>query len=287
MNTNHVDGGPMRRFLLFLLLLTVGFSFTNTWAGDRTEFVKISPTVFGPNGLLFTQSADTLAPGQVEMGIGLAYEQSDQPDITLNEWSPTVTVGLLHGLEGAVRAPYLSVNVIGEQEQSLQEVDVSLKWRFLEPNEEYNLPAFGISLSYFLPAGKEALRPFESWGLKGLIVSSAEVELGKPYGVLVGFYADAGAIVSDLGKGSEEKHALIDFGLLFPLTDSRRLQLLLEVNLVRQSDAPLEGDYTATTFGLRYVNPHLNLTGGMQRRARSEIGIDNTNRYVVQGSYLF
>ncbi len=275
----------MRRFLLFLLVFCS--SFTNARASDQTAFVKTSPTVFGPSGLIFTQSADTLDPGQVEIGASLSHEQSDRPDFTLNELSPTVTFGLLDGLEVSARAPFLAINAVGEREQSLQDVDVSLKWRFLDANEEANLPAFGLSFTYLLPAGKEELRQFGSWGLKALIVSSAEVELGKPYGILVGLYADAGVIVFDLGKSFEEKHSLLDFGVLFPLTESKQLQLLLEANITHHNNAALEGSYTGTTAGLRYVHSHLNVTGGIQRRIRSETGVNDTSRFVVQGSYLF
>lgn len=71
----------MRRFLLFLSLLAFYPAFTNAWADQPTEFVKTSPTVFGPSGLLFTQSADTLAPGQVEIGASFAHEQFDRSHI--------------------------------------------------------------------------------------------------------------------------------------------------------------------------------------------------------------
>lgn len=277
----------MHRFLLLLSLLSFYPCFTDALASDQTEFVKTSPTVFGASGLLFTQSADTLAPGQVEVGVSFSYEQSNRPDFTLNELSPTVTVGLLDGLELSARAPYLAVNVVGEEEQSIQDVDVSLKWRFLDANEKNNIPAFGLSFTYFHPAGKEELRSFESWGFKALIVSSAEVELGKPYGILVGLYADGGVVVFDLGKSSEEKHGLIDFGALFPLNESKQLHLLLEANITRENDTLFEGDYTGMTAALRYVTSHLNVTGGIQKRIRSETGVNDTNRFVFQGSYLF
>lgn len=277
----------MRRFLLLLSLLGFYSSFTNAWAEHHTEFVKTSPTVFGPSGLLFTQSADTLAPGRVEIGFSFSREQSDRPDFTLNELSPTVTAGLLERLELSARVPYLAVNVFGEEEQSIQEVDISLKWRFLDADKKDNTPAFGLSVTYFQPAGKEALRRFESWGFKALIVSSAEVELGKPHGVLVGLYADGGVMISDLGKSSEEKHGLIDFGALFPLNETKQLQLLLEANITRQNHTLFEGDYTGMTAALRYVTSRLNVTGGIQRRIRSESGVDDTNRFVFQGSLQF
>lgn len=277
----------MRRMILLLSLVIFYSPFTNAWASDPTEFVKTSPTVFGPSGLLFTQSADTLAPGKIEIGASFSYEQSDRPDITLNELLPTVTIGLLDRLELSARADYLFVNVVGQEERTLQDVDISLKWRFIDENKKDNLPAAGLSFTYFKPTGKDELRQFGSWGLKALIVSSAEAELGKPYGILVGFYFNGGIMISDLGKSFEERHSLIDFGTLFPLTKSRRLQLLLEINITNQSDTLFEGDYTGVTAALRYVNPHLNVTGGIQKRVRSATNIDDTNRFIIQGSVLF
>jgi hypothetical protein len=274
--------------MLWLLLLLVFYSsFTNAWADHHTEFVKTSPTVFGPSGLLFTQSADTLAPGKIEIGTSFSYERSDRPDITLNELLPTVTIGLLDRLELSARADYLFVNVVGQEERTLQDVDISLKWRFIDENKKDKLPAAGLSFTYFKPTGKDELRQFGSWGLKALIVSSAEAELGKPYGILVGLYFNGGIMISDLGKSYEERHTLIDFGTLFPLTESRQLQLLLELNITNQNDTPFEGDYTGVTAALRYVNAHLNVTGGIQTRIRSATNVDDTNRFIVQGSVLF
>lgn len=277
----------MRRFFLFLSLLAFYSSSTTAWADPHTEFVKISPTVFGPSGLLFTQSADTLAPGQIEIGLSLANEQSDNPDLTLNELLPTVTVGLLDRLELSARADYLFVNVVGMEERTLQDVDISLKWRFIDENKKDKLPAAGLSFTYFKPTGKDELRQFGSWGFKALLVSSAEAELGKPDSILVGFYFDAGIMISDFGKSYEERHTMIDFGTLFPLTESKQLQLLLEVNTTQNNDTLLEGDYTGLTAALRYVTSHFNVTGGIQKRIRSESGVDDTNRLVFQGSLQF
>ncbi len=284
---NRVERGPMRRFFLFLSLLAFYLSSTTAWADHHTEFVKTSPTVFGPSGLLFTQSADTLAPGRIEIGLSLANEQSDNPDLTLNELLPTVTVGLLDRLELSARADYLFVNVVGMEERTLQDVDVSLKWRFIDENKKDNLPAAGLSFTYFKPTGKDELRQFGSWGFKALLVSSAEAELGKPDSILVGFYFDAGIMISDFGKSYEERHTLIDFGTLFPLTESKQLQLLLEVNTTQNNDTLFEGDYTGLTAALRYVTSYLNVTGGIQKRIRSESGVDDTNRLIFQGSLQF
>lgn len=130
--------------------------------------------------------------------------------------------------------------------------------------------------------GSESLRLADSWGVKALIVSSAEVEVGAPHGFLAGFYADGGIFLRDLNRPSEEKYGLIDLGILIPVTESRRLQTILELNAVLKNESPSEGNYTAITGALRYVSPRLSIIGGIQHRFKNEDGFDDTNRLIVQ-----
>lgn len=277
----------MRRSLLLLFLFVTCLPVTAVWSAD-SGMVRIPPSVFGPSGLLFTQSADTLDSGEIAVGMSFAHEGSRTPDFTIDELSTTLTLGLPGRIELSARAPYfVQVESSGFRDGGLSDVDLTIKWRFLEYDAEYNLPAFGLSVTYYLPAGKENLRLVDSWGVKALIVSSAEVEVGAPHGFLAGFYADGGIFLRDLNRPSEEKYGLIDLGILIPVTESRRLQTILELNAVLKNEIPSEGNYTAITGGLRYVSPRLSVTGGIQHRFKSEDRFDDTNRLLVQASYLF
>lgn len=277
----------MRRSLLLLFFVVTCLPVTTVWSAD-TDMVQIPPTVFGPSGLLFTQSADTLDSGEIATGVSFAHERSRTPDFTIDELSTTLTLGLPRGIELSARAPYfIQVESNGFRDNGLADVDLTIKWRFLESNREYNFPAFGLSLTYYFPAGNESLRRVDSWGVKALIVSSAEVEVGAPHGFLAGFYADGGVFLRDLNRPSEEKHGLINLGILIPVTESRQLQAILELNAILKNEIPSEGNYTAATGGLRYVSPRLSITGGIQHRIKSEDGFDDTNRLIVQASYFF
>jgi hypothetical protein len=275
----------MRRFLQLVLFSFLVAQTANAGGGD-TRFVRISPTLSGPSGLLFTQSADTLEPGEIDMGVGFFHEQNRVPDFTLDEISPTLTLGLPWDFELSVRGPYLFFKTPQSKENGFQGTDFTLKWRFLDYSHSYNIPAFGLSLTYYTPSENQELKLVDSWGFKILIVSSAEVILGGRHGVLAGLYADGGVFLRDIGKPTEEKHGLLDLGILFPLTQSNTVHLMLEGNQSFSAQG-LEGDYKAITGGLRYVTPSLSLTGGIQPFFRQAKGSSSTNRYIFKGSYLF
>lgn len=281
--------------ILFLGLLFITIMPITTVLAEDTAFVRIPATVFGPSGLIFTQSVDTLPPGKMEVGFSFANEQSStDPDFTINEVSTTMTFGLPGRLEFSVHAPYMyNFESHGEDTAGMEGGDLSIKWRFLNLNEDLNLPALGLSLSYFFPIGSQS-RGFEvvnSWGIKVLLIASTKANLSPSLYdfYYVGLYADGGIFIRDVGESFEEKHARVDLGLLFPLTYSRRLQLILEGNATVKDQAPLEGNYTAITGALRYVTSYIHFSGGIQHRFKRDKGIQDTgtDRFIFQAGYLF
>ena len=152
----------------------------------------------------------------------------------------------------------------GIESSGVEGAELSLKWRFMDQGD-FGLPASAVSLTYFSPVGgKHAFDTVESWGFKGLLLTSAEFDLSlsRYLHYYFGLYADGGIFARDLGKATEEKHGLIDLGTLLPLSGSNRLQLILEANTTVKSETPLEGNYTGLTAGLRYVTASFDLTGG-------------------------
>lgn len=274
----------MRRSTILVVFFMLGLS-SPAWSGD-TQFVQITSSLLGPSGLLFTQSANTLDSGDIEVGAAYIYEHSHTPRFTLQGVSTNLTLGVTKTSEISFQIPFVSEDAGGVSHQGLQDVDFSFKWRFLEADQEYNLPAFGVLLTYYLP-GEADTRLVKSMGIKMLLVSSSEVELGKPYGILVGLYADAGLFLGDPGKRTGEKHIIADLGILLPLTESRRFQLLLEGNGKAKNNTPFEGSYFGATLGPRYVTEHLNVTGGVQHLFRRDKTTDDTNRFIFQTSYIF
>jgi hypothetical protein len=266
-----------------------------TVSAEETELIRLPSTSFGPTGLLFTQSTDTLSPGDIEVGWGVAHEHSsNNPDYTINEVSATITVGVLPWAEVSARVPYVySFESHGTETDGIQGGELSLKWRFLNQDEDLGLPAMGFSLTYFSPVDSkvQAFDVVDSWGVRGLFLASAEVDLSPSlfYYYYVGLYANAGVFIRDLDKPTEEKHGSIDLGIALPLSQSRQIQLILETNSTVRNEIPLQGNYTAVTAALRYVTPSFQMTGGVQRRFKRDEGVEDTDpdRLVFQASYLF
>ncbi|MEK7279170.1 MAG: hypothetical protein AAB090_00800, partial [Nitrospirota bacterium] len=283
---------PIHRILFLGFLFIVLMPITTLLAED-TAIVRTAATVFGPSGLIFTQSADTLSPGKVEAGLSVTREHSStDPDFSINEVSATMAFGLPGRIELAVHAPYMfNFESHGEDDAGMEGGDLSVKWRFLDQNVDLGLPALGLSLSYFFPIGNQR-RGFEvvdSWGIKALLIASTEVNLSRSLYdfYYVGLYADGGIVGQHIGEPTEEKHGMVDLGILFPLTDSRRLQLILEGNATVKDQAPFEENYIAITGALRYMTAHIHLSGGIQHRFKQDTGIQDTDRFVFQAGYLF
>ena len=262
-------------------------------ASEATEFVRIPSTFSGPSGLLFTQSIDTLEPGRFEVGLGLIQEEGNVSaggDASITQFSQTFTMGLTDSIEVSAQIPYFAkIDQPGSDESELGDINLSIKWRFLEPSTELNFPGFGLSLTGFFPTGdrKIGAGTVDSWGLKALVVSSAEVEIGiSNNSFLVGFYADGGIYIQDSGDNTEESHGIVDLGLLVPLNVLRDIQLLLEGSARTNRETRFGNDYVGLTAGLRYVTRHAALNGGWQYRF-NEAPFDDSNLFVLHGSYYF
>lgn len=285
---------PIHRILFLGFLFSALMPITHVLAED-TAFVRTPATVFGPSGLIFTQSADTLSPGKMEAGFSVTHEHSStDPDFIINEVSATMAFGLPGRIELAVHAPYMfNFESHGEDNAGMEGGDLSVKWRFLDQDVDLGLPALGLTLSYFFPIGnqKRGFEVVDSWGIKALLIASTQANLSRSLYdfYYVGFYADGGIFIRDIGEPSEEKHARVDLGVLFPLTDSRQLQLILEGNTTVRDQALFEGNYMAITGALRYVTSHIHFSGGIQHRFKRDKGIQDTDtdRFVFQAGYLF
>ncbi len=282
----------MRRlFLLGVIALTVSFT-QSSWA-TQTTFSRVSSTFSGGTGLFITQSINTLGPGKLETGLGLSSQDGRRgsEDLAITELSPTFTFGLTPSMELSAQIPYFVNLEIGDTStSSVGDVNLSLKWRFMEASTDLNFPGFAFQLTAFLPTGGERIEgtaQVESWGAQLLLISSAETEVGsQDMNMLIGFYADGGVYIQDPGDPTEENSGVINLGVLVPLNESRELQLILEANGRVNREFPLEREYAAATAGLRYATRHLALNGGFQRRI-NQSPFEDSSRLIFYGSYLF
>lgn len=278
------------RYLLGMVLVA-SMPVIAAWAGE-TKIDNTPVTFFGPTGLIFTQSADTLDPGKAVTAISFTHERNVDSDLSSkNELAGTITLGLKRKIEVSAQIPFL-INqegfVSSDDKNNLEDINLSAKWRFFEQYEKYNVPAFGLSLTYYFPTAKEAFQEVDTWGIKVLLVSSAYTDIAQPLGsYIVGFYADGGIFLADVGRSGEEKHGLFDLGINFPLDESGQLNLLIEGNLTFKNDIPFERNFFATTAGLRYITTSLNVTAGLQHRIKRDEGFDDTNSLVIQAGYIF
>lgn len=275
--------------LLVVLLLIILFLTVTTALAHEVDMVHITPTIFGPSGLIFTQSADTLEPGRIEAAVGYTYEKSNAPDLNINRLTGSATLGLPKRFELSAQLPYFfDSEGPGNEKNGLSDLNVSVKWRFIEQSEKYDLPSFGLSLTYYFPTAEKGFEMVDSWGVRALVVSSANVDITQPAGsYVVGFYADGGVFLRDTSKPEEEKHGILDLGLLFPLAMSRQLHLLLEGNATFKNDIPFEGDYLATTGGLRYITSSFSSTVAFQHRFMRDSAVDDVNQFIIQTGILF
>jgi len=283
----------MRRLVIAAFILMSLPIFQASWAMDMTQFVRISSTLSGPSGLLLTQSIDTLEPGRFEFGLGLTQEEGGRsagPDLSISKVSSTFTVGLSHTMEVSLQIPYFAkIDGGGADENRLGDVNLSLKWRFLEPSTDRNLPGFGLSLTSFFPTGdrKIGAGAIESWGIKALLLSSAETEVGlSGKSLLVGFYANGGIYTQDAGDVTTETHGIFDLGLLIPLNMARNIHFLLEGSARTGLETRFGKDYIGVLAGLRYVTKHASWSAGYQRRFNDE-PLDDSNLFLLQGGYFF
>ncbi len=285
----------MRRFSLLSALVGI-LALVQPGGVRASEFNRISSTYNGLSGLFITQSIDTLPPAKVEVGFGLSYEDgknlTSNTDLKVTELTSTLTVGVTPSIEVSAQLPYyLKVEdaPVRNDDSELGVANLSAKWRFLEPNTELNFPGFALSLTFYFPTGDQNFDPntVDSWGLKALVVSSAEAAVGTPNAsVLIGFYADGGIYIQDSGDPTEEQHGIIDLGLLIPLIESRELQLILEGNGRTKRNTFIGNEYAAATIGLRYVSRHLAVNGGYQYRV-GQSPFDDSNLLIFYGSYFF
>lgn len=263
-------------------------------ASEMTHFLHIPSTLNGPSGLILTQSIDTLPPKKYGMGLGFSMEESDNPKFTETQAIFTGIMGLSQTLEASVQIPYFTEvqRPNRKSESGMGDVSVSLKWRFMDASPSLNFPGFALSLSVFLPTGdaENGVGTVDVWGLKALIVSSAEALITLPFGTtLMGFYANGGVYIQDSGDPTEEKHGILDIGILLPLNNTKRIQLLLEGNARMRREKrgfnPPDAEYRAGTVGLRYIRKNMIFTAALQHRLN---GLnDDTDIFLFHGAYGF
>ncbi len=228
------------------------------------------------------------------MGLATIGENSHVPNFSVAQGIATVTAGITDRVEFGMRAEVIGTNLgsSSTREIGAGDTDLLLKWRVSSQGE--TLPAIAIGLAYTLPTGDstKGLSSVEHEGARIMVIGTTEKEMPGDY--FIGIYFE-GQIVSDdwttrtNATPRADKYGVFNAGLLFPLTDNRRLQAVLEYNTIVKKDIPTvyAENYKATMPGLRYVTEDFNLSLGVQFYHRDAAGASSDLRYIGTISYAF
>jgi hypothetical protein len=245
-------------------------STTAVFAGDVSSDANVyrAPSASGLTGLLVMNTADTMGPG-----LTLAATGSDQNAFGTIENVRTATAALIAGfsenVELSVKAKALSVQPTGgTAERGMGDSEAMLKWIFHNQNE--NLPRMAIGLGGIFPTGdsKKGLTELEHWGLRAMLMASAEVPAFDDS--FIGLYAEVQGVAIDKFGGTTaytDQYMVLNFGLAFPISDDNHLQFIIERSQVRKKDTGfiMDTNYTAITPGLRWASDHFSLSAGVQK----------------------
>jgi len=261
---------------------------------DASKVINRPANLQGLTGLIFTNSAYTQPKGRIVVGLASIGENSSDPNFSIAQGFATITAGITDRIEIGIRGQAIATNLGSSQtrETGLGDTDVLVKWRI---SSEYDpWPAIALGIAYTFPTGDSAkgYNDVEDYGLRFMVIGTAEKEMPGDY--FIGVYFEGQVVYKDKipwtdGKNYSEKYGVVNAGLLFPLTESRKLQAMLEYTTVVKKNIPTVNamDSTGLMPGLRYVTEHANISVGVQFYDREEAGFEDTLRYVGTLSYAF
>lgn len=287
----------------FFIILIIGYqAFAQTDysepdydIGDDPSLVVNRPVnVQGLTGLIITNSAYTQPKGRMVIGLTVTSENSTEPHFRIAQGIATVTGGITDRIELGAKMKVVEADPgsSGTRQTGIGDTDLLFKWRL--PSAEETLPAIAIGLAYTLPTGdtSKGLSEIKQEGIRLMVIGSSEQEMSGDY--FLGVYVEGQLVFIDqinrpAASRFVDKYGVFNAGVLFPLTDDRRLQAIVEYNQVVKKDvaALYEQNFNAVMPGLRYVTPNLNVSLGVQILHRDQAGAQNDKRYVGALSYAF
>ncbi len=261
---------------------------------DASLVINRPVNVQGLTGLIMINSAYTQAKKTVVVGLSAIGENSKSPDMSYTHGIATIVAGVSDRIEVGVKAQMSSYNIGGSatRETGGGDTDLLVKWRFTSEDED--LPALAIGLGLTFPTGdtKKGLGTVKHEGIRIMVIGSSEKELADD--IVFGFYFEGQLVLNDQISGKTtspyaDKYGVLNAGMLLPMTESNRLQAILEVRKVKGKDVPTIYEESAWSLipGLRYVTPRFNITAGVQLVRRDQVGADMGARYIGTMSYSF
>lgn len=270
------------RYVL-LLPIVVAFLLPAALRAEELEMVNRPVNTSGLTGLVVTTSPFTLPPKTLEFGVMVLTEKSLSPHYTSTEYPITVSVGLPHNTEIALKSAYYYVNRDPDQiSRGMGDTELSYKWNFWPQTEFSSIPGIALIMAGVFPTGdKEAeTNSITHWGGRIGISLGSEV-IWEDH--IIGIFADGQVAVQDLSdKENRDSYSLVNAGILFPISKYRNLQMIIEYNQRKGKDVvSIDGvDFSAVTYGIRLVNERFNFTFGTQFIHKTEPGYASSNRMI-------
>jgi hypothetical protein len=275
------------RYVL-LLPVIIGFLLPQALHAEELDIINRPVNTSGLTGLLVTTSPFTLPPRTLEIGIMVLSENSLAPHYTATTYPMTVSLGLSHNSEIALKSAFNYVNKEPDQRsRGLGDTELSYKWNVRPQTELSSIPGIALILTGVLPTGdKDAgMNSISHWGARMGISLGSELTWEDH---IIGIFADGQVAVQDLSdKEFRDSYSLVNAGILFPISKYRNLQMIIEYNQRKGKDnitvdgITVDGvDFSAVTYGLRLVNERFNLTFGTQFIHKSQEGFANSNRII-------
>ena len=288
----------MKAFLLIALVFSLIISLTilvcRPALAEELMVVNHPVNTSGLTGLLFTTAPYTLNPGTTEIAASVLYESSVKPEYTITEYPLSISVGVFHNSEIAIRGSYYNLQEgptgTAITERKTGDVEISYKWNFFPPSESSARPALSLIIAGNFPTENNADMKIDAathWGAKLGLSAGTEISWSDH---ILGIYADANIKGQDpTEKRLQDIYEIYNAGLLFPISKRQNLQMLLEYTIVQGHERNTlgGGDYTAFTYGLRLVGERFNLTMGAQFLHKKTEGYDNSGRVVGLMSMKF
>lgn len=270
----------MRKLVGFLILFNMLGASHGVFAANPGEGKWVAEQVYrsanigGLTGLIHMDSAYTLRGGEVQINAGFTTETAAGVDYQ------TIPIALTFGVgdnkEWALVSRYINPSV---GTAGMGGAELKYKWRFRKQSEY--LPASSLAFGLLLPAGETALNQVTTWGATGSLIFASEANLTD--NSYIGMYLDLSATSIDPGEPTAQTYSDNSIGLLFPISNDNRLQLILEYGAINGRTFAYLGstNYSAFTWGLRYASDTLKMTLGAENRD------NNTTKVIATLGFAF
>jgi len=266
-----------------LLLIIIALLLPASLLAEELEMVNRPVNISGMTGLLATTSPFTLPPKSLEIGIMVLSENSLVPNYTSTEYPMTISMGLSHNSEIALKGSYHYVNADPDQiTRGIGDTELSYKWNVKPQTEFSSIPGVALILTGVFPTGDRTagMNGVNHWGGRVGISLGSEI-IWEDH--IIGIFADGQIAVQDLSDNElRDSYSLLNTGILFPISKYRNLQMIIEYSQRKGKDIiSVDGeDFSAVTYGLRLVSERFNLTFGTQFIHKSQEGFADSNRMI-------